>query len=152
MSKIGDKLFEKDSKLCLNCEQLLVLQDYLMQITSKDSGAGAQTSDRPRRSKEFIHNKEFLVLYKSNQLYIIQDFMQKIMRLKISAEVPFNKTKDFVHLSVFGNLTYLEIKNCPISNIYDLQSLRSHLEVLICVKSVNKVQVCKLMSFKTFND
>ena len=43
-------------------------------------------------------------------------------------------------MNIFGSLTYLEIKNCSVININDLQTLRNQLEVLICVKSLNKVQ------------
>lgn len=52
--------------------------------------------------------------------------------------------KDYVKLSMYGSLTYLEIKNCPINNVLDLQNLRNQLEVLICVKSLNKLQVSPL--------
>lgn len=49
--------------------------------------------------------------------------------------------KNYIKLNTFGSLTYLEIKNIQINNIYDLQNLRNQLEVLICIKSINKLQV-----------
>jgi hypothetical protein len=42
-------------------------------------------------------------------------------------------------LNIFGSITYLEIKNCHINSIFDLQNLRNQLEVLICTKSINKL-------------
>lgn len=48
---------------------------------------------------------------------------------------------EFIKLNIFGSLTYLEIKNIPINNIYDLQNLRNQLETLICIKSTTKLQV-----------
>ena len=137
----GDKLFEKDSKLCIQTEQLLILQDYLQQITSyTSSSSNSSASDLlSRKQSSQIYTKEFLQLYKSNQLHLIQDFLYKITSLKIIAENPLNYSKDYLKLSIFGSLTYLEIKNCSINNINDLQNLRNQLEVLICIKCIGKV-------------
>ena len=58
---------------------------------------------------------------------------------KITAQIPDQNS--MLKLNIFGSLTYLEMKNCPIVNINDLQTLRNQLEVLICIKSLTKVQV-----------
>ena len=148
----GDKLFEKDAKLCLKTDQLFILQEYLQQIQPNISNTVSSISNnendkfaKQRKSQSssnsnLQNNKEFLILYKSNQLHLIQDFLFKITNLKIASETQFNTIKDYVKLNIFGSLTYLEIKNCPMSNVLDLQNLRNQLEVLICVKSINKLQ------------
>lgn len=105
-----------------------------------------------------FNTKEFLTLYKTNQLHIIQDFLFKITNLKVNFYfLLLNQPKinsffqfqiiaenpnqiNLLKMNIFGSLTYLEIKNCPVININDLQTLRNQLEVLICVKSLNKVQ------------
>jgi hypothetical protein len=60
--------------------------------------------------------------------------------LKIIAETQLNEAKDLIKLDIFGSLTYLEIKNCPIMNIYNRQNRRNQLEVIICAKSISKIQ------------
>lgn len=60
-----------------------------------------------------------------------------------------NWTNVFLNLNIFGSLIYLEIKNIPINNLYDLQTLRNQLETLICVKSLVKVQVIDDMLDRT---
>ncbi len=138
----GDKLFEKDSKLCLQIEQLLILQDYLENINPKTNSAGPRNDDGKQRRKNstLLNTKEFIALYKSNQLHLIQDFLYKITNLKIIAETQLNAAKDLIKLDIFGSLTYLEIKNCPIINIHNMQNLRNQLEILICTKSISKIQ------------
>lgn len=110
MIKKGDKLFEKDAKLCLKTDQLLILQEYFQQLLPNLSGATSSSEYHPsssasssstagdlksnngnkRRTSTLTNaansssNKEFLLLYKSNQLHIIQDFMFKITNLKVS--------------------------------------------------------------------
>lgn len=86
------------------------------------------------------NNKEFILLYKSNQLHIIQDFLFKITSLKITSDSIQAATKDFIKLNIFGSLTYLEIKNIPISNVFDLGNLRKQLENLTTNRSINKLQ------------
>lgn len=85
-------MFEKDAKLCLKTDQLLILQEYFQQLLpdlSIGSGDGSAGSDQKagngkRRTNTMVNsNKEFLLLYKSNQLHIIQDFMFKITNLKV---------------------------------------------------------------------
>ena len=75
----GDKLFEKDAKLCLRTDQLLILQDYLEQIVPN---RGSDDLKATKRNNVF-NSQEFLSLYKSNQLHIIQDFLFKITNLKV---------------------------------------------------------------------
>ena len=138
----GDKLFEKDSKLCLRTEQLLILQEYLEQITSNPNTSNNFSSIEQktgRKSNNPFNTKEFLMLYKSNQLHLIQDFLFKITNLKITSDTQLNANKDIINLNIFGSITYLEIKSCPINNISHLQTLRNQLEILICLKSINKV-------------
>ncbi|CAF0760392.1 unnamed protein product [Brachionus calyciflorus] len=140
----GDKLFEKDSKLCLKTEQIYVLQEYLQQIVSNNRGNSEILDQKyPKRkntSQSLSNNKEFILLYKSNQLHLIQDFLFKITSLKITSDLVQNVTKDYVKLNIFGSLTYLEVKNIPILNIYDLENLRKQLEVLITYRSISKLQ------------
>lgn len=114
-------------------DHLLVLQDYLGQLNSRQSD-----HDSEGLKASVINSKEFLELYKTNQLHLIQDFLFKITNLKIISETLANTNK--LKLSIFGSLTYLEIKNIPIKSVADLKNLRNQLEVLICVKSINKVQ------------
>lgn len=99
--KLGDKLFEKDAKLSLKSDQLLILQDYFQQLLpdvsacdTASSGTGCAKSElngktptTKRRTNSIgttSTNKEFLLLYKSNQLHIIQDFLFKITNLKVT--------------------------------------------------------------------
>lgn len=65
-------------------------------------------------------------------------YFSTILYNKITAEN--TALKSMLKLNIFGSLTYLEIKNCPIVNINDLHTLRNQLEVLICMKSLSKVQ------------
>ncbi len=90
-------MFEKDAKLCLKTDQLFILQDYLQQIqpnsssavSSLTTGAPNNESDAQkyhrRRASSFnpSTNNEFLMLYKSNQLHLIQDFLFKITNIKV---------------------------------------------------------------------
>lgn len=99
-------MFEKDAKLCLKTDQLLILQEYFQQLLPNLSGATSGSEYNPSTSSSITgdlksnngnkrrtstltnaanssSNKEFLLLYKSNQLHIIQDFMFKITNLKV---------------------------------------------------------------------
>jgi hypothetical protein len=93
----GDKLFEKDARLCLNSEKLLILQEYFQQLLPNVSPTSSGNSDlnNKRRPSTLNNsaNNEFLHLYKSNQLHIIQDFLFKITNLK----VPNNPFKIFIN-------------------------------------------------------
>ncbi len=137
-----DKLFEKDSKLCLKTDQLFILQDYLEQFVQSTSfnSSNNNINNKSNIKKNIFNTNEFLTLYKSNQLQIIQDFLYKITNVKIIGDLDQSPMTKLLKLNIFGSLTYLEIKNCSVLNINDLQNLRNQLEVLICIKSVKKVQ------------
>ena len=92
---LGDRLFEKDAKLCLKTDQLFILQEYLQRIQQPIAATGislmaSQDNDQQKNSKRknsiqsANSNKEFLMLYKSNQLHLIQDFLFKITNLKVN--------------------------------------------------------------------
>jgi hypothetical protein len=133
----GHQLFEKDSKLCMQFEQICILQEFLLRISVNSK------QNKHINGNELLDNKEFLLLFKSNRLHLIQDFLFKITNLKIIGDLEkIEKLKGIgsLKLCIFGSLTYLEIKSCPINIICNLQNLRNQLEVLQCVKSVNKLQ------------
>jgi len=133
----GDKLFEKDSKLCLRAEQFLILQEYLQEINNSHHQMPSEENLKKKNSTTF-HIKDFIALYKSNQLHIIQDFLFKITNLKMIADsMPINPT-DVLNLQIFGSITYLEIKNIPIVNISNLQYLRYQVEVIVCNHSMKQ--------------
>ena len=99
---IGDKLFEKDAKLSLKNDQLIIIQEYFQQLLPNIASSTSSTNNEPATSSSSAQvtsdpkhrrrvsnttnsntNKEFLLLYKSNQLHIIQDFLFKITNLKV---------------------------------------------------------------------
>ena len=122
---------------------MLILQDYLQPVTSSSTRPSTSSKNDTNKRQININSKEYLLLYKSNQLHFIQDFLFKITHLKISGDKNTQKNfqNDFVNLNIFGSLIYLEIKNWSVTNIIDLQNLRNQLEFLVCLKSVKKVQV-----------
>lgn len=124
-------------------DQLVVLHEYLQQIIHKDR-INHEPNDKYSRKKSSVvslaNTKEFILLYQSSQLHFIQDFLFKITSLKITSNFSPTSNKDSIRLNIFGSITYLEIKNIPILNIYDLENLRKQLETLIVFKSINKVQ------------
>jgi hypothetical protein len=123
---------------------LLILQDYLQPVNSNSTRPTTSTSKNDNDKRKIsINSKEYLLLYKSNQLHFIQDFLFKITHLKISGDknTQQNYQNDLLNLNIFGSLIYLEIKNWNVTNIIDLQNLRNQLEYLVCLKSVKKVQV-----------
>ena len=130
----GDNIFEKNSKLCLKFEQITVLQSFLQHYSS--FSPSAQQSYDVNLPK----NKDFLALYKSNRLQLIQDFLFKVTHLKITADSEKFNCSKFLKLNIFGSVTYLEIKNIPMSNICDLQNLRNQLESMQINKSASKLQ------------
>ncbi|RNA36258.1 serine threonine- kinase 11-interacting [Brachionus plicatilis] len=139
----GDKLFDKDSKLCLRSDQLTVLHEYLQQIIHRDRLSHENTDKYSRRKSSVLNltnTKEFILLYQSNQLHFIQDFLFKITSLKITSNLGQTSINDSIRLNIFGSITYLELKNIPVLNIYDLENLRKQLETLIAFKSIAKVQ------------
>ncbi len=123
---------------------MLILQDYLQPVNSNSTRPTTSTSKNDNDKRKIsINSKEYLLLYKSNQLHFIQDFLFKITHLKISGDknTQQNYQNDLLNLNIFGSLIYLEIKNWNVTNIIDLQNLRNQLEYLVCLKSVKKVQV-----------
>jgi hypothetical protein len=44
----------------------------------------AESKFASKRKNSLYNNKEFLVLYKTNQLHLIQDFLFKITNLKVN--------------------------------------------------------------------
>ena len=112
-------------------------------MTSSSIRPSTSSKNDTNKRQININSKEYLLLYKSNQLHFIQDFLFKITHLKISGDTntQLNFQNDFVNLNIFGSLIYLEIKNWSVTNIIDLQNLRNQLEFLVCLKSVKKVQV-----------
>lgn len=71
-------MFEKDSKLCLNVDQILILQEYLIELNATN-----QTSKDTKKLATSSNNKEYLLLCKSPHLYLIQDFLFKVTNLKV---------------------------------------------------------------------
>lgn len=136
-------MFDKDSKLSLRNDQIIVLHEYLQQIIHRDR-INHETADKYSRRKSSVSNlansKEFMLLFQSSQLHFIQDFLFKITSLKITSNLLKTPIKESIRLNIFGSLTYLEIRNIPILNIYDLEHLRKQLETLIVFKSLDKVQ------------
>ncbi len=135
----GDKLFQKDSKLCLKTDQILILQEYLQEVKSTLTTEDITETKITKKNSSIFNSKDFIQLFKSNKLLLIQDFLYKITNLKITSTVALNRQEDIISLNIFGSLTYLEIKNCPLANISNLQYLRSQLEVLTAYKSLTSV-------------
>lgn len=134
----GDKLFEKDSKLCLQAEQFLILQEYLQEINhyQKQTPPNEESLNKRKNSALFNVN-DFITLYKSNHLHLIQDFLFKITNLKVIADSLPVQPNDVLNLQIFGSITYLEIKNVPVINVSNLQYLRYQVEVIVCNHSMN---------------
>lgn len=136
-------MFDKDSKLSLRNDQIIVLHEYLQQIIQKGR-VNHVAADKYSRRKSSVFNlantKEFMLLFQSSQLHFIQDFLFKITSLKITSNFLEASSKESIRLNIFGSITYLEIRNIPIMSIYDLENLRKQLETLIVFKSLDKVQ------------
>ncbi len=135
----GDKLFEKDSKLCLKTDQIIILQEYLQEIKSTLTTDQINENKVIKKNSNIFNAKDFVELFKSNKLLLIQDFLYKITSLKIISTTPLDHQEDTINLNIFGSLTYLEIKNFPLAYISNLQYLRSQLEVLTCSKSLTSL-------------
>lgn len=134
-------MFEKDSKLCLTTNNLLILQEYLQEINSTPQLNKKDITENKitKKNSSIFNSTDFIALYKSNHLHLIQDFLYKITNLKIVSETCVMREEDIIDLNIFGSITFLEIKNVPIRRICNMQYLRNQLEVLICNRTLNSL-------------
>lgn len=74
---------------------------------------------------------------KKNELMFLYDFVKKTPKLKISNTA---SSHDFnVDITDFSNLKYLELYKFNVKLVKNLQFLRNHLEMVVCVRSIENV-------------
>lgn len=74
---------------------------------------------------------------KKNELMFLYDFVKKTPKLKISNTA---SSHDFnVDIADFSNLKYLELYKFNVKHVKNLKFLRDHLEMVVCIRSIDNV-------------
>lgn len=127
----GDKVLNSQYKLTLTGALLRALNDSFSLIVDSNEICTPQTFQvlKPNNASSDVFR----------ELQFIYDFVQKTQILCL-ASIPNDDPYDGqIDISKFRNLRRLEIQRIPIEQIVGLQKLRTHLQEIICMKSLSNV-------------
>lgn len=117
----GDKILDASSKLSLPASLLYNLNKSLVGIWNQRQ----------------MYNQNFYVVDTNEiELNFVYDFIQKTLALKILPDTSFWNNEKLLDIKIFKNLRLLEVQRLSFSLIKGLESLRTQLNYLICIRSL----------------
>ncbi|KAF2885489.1 hypothetical protein ILUMI_20639 [Ignelater luminosus] len=91
-------------------------------------------------------NSTFQVINSSNvkaeiyrDLQFLHDFVQRTVSLKLTPTLFANPSSEIVDISKFKNLKLLELNKVNVNTTAGLQTLRTQLQYLICIRSIDSL-------------
>ncbi|XP_055852438.1 serine/threonine-protein kinase 11-interacting protein isoform X4 [Episyrphus balteatus] len=127
----GDKVLNSEFKLTLTGSLLRALNDSFTLIADSTELATKQSFQvvKPNNSKSNVFR----------DLQLVHDFVQKTIHLCITHYPGDDYFDGVIDLSKFRSLKRLEVQRTNIKQIVGIQPLRSQLQQLVCVRSLQSV-------------
>ncbi|XP_022910882.2 serine/threonine-protein kinase 11-interacting protein-like isoform X2 [Onthophagus taurus] len=132
----GDEVLNATSKLCISSGLLRKMNESFKTIFNLNNSLNN-------------HNTNFHVLPQDDSMSIIDqfldihllyDFVQKTIGLKLFSDNNSNENESEVDISIFRNLKLLEVRKLSLNLLRGLKNLRTQLEYLICIKTMNNLK------------
>ncbi|KAB0801895.1 hypothetical protein PPYR_04081 [Photinus pyralis] len=127
----GDKVLDCSSKLSLSSNLLCMLNSSFVLLSEQRD----------------VFNSSFQVLNNTNinteifrDLQFLYDFIQRSVSLKLINDTLVNSINDAVDITKFKNLRFLELQKVDVTSIIGLQTVRTQLQYLICVRSISSIK------------
>ncbi|KAH8377009.1 hypothetical protein KR093_002724 [Drosophila rubida] len=140
LRKNGDKILSSEFTLTLSGPLLRALNDSFTLIADSDIGFGAGLGTSQQNSQAFQVVKP--INAKSSvfpDLQLLHDFVQKTTLLKLNYFPSEHYFEGAIDICKFRALRRLEVHKINICQVVGIQALRSQLQHLICIKSLNSV-------------
>ncbi|EDW03021.1 uncharacterized protein LOC6562802 isoform X2 [Drosophila grimshawi] len=141
LRKNGDKILSSEFTLTLSGPLLRALNDSFTLIADSDFGAGADLGTSSKHQQAFQVVKP--INAKSSvfpDLQLLHDFVQKTTLLKLNFFPGEHYFEGAIDIGKFHALRRLEVHKINICQVVGIHALRSQLQHLICVKSLNNVE------------
>ncbi|XP_051859201.1 serine/threonine-protein kinase 11-interacting protein isoform X2 [Drosophila albomicans] len=141
LRKNGDKILSSEFTLTLSGPLLRGLNDSFALIADSDIGFGAGLGTSQQNPQAFQVVKPFNG--KSSvfsDLQLLHDFVQKTTLLKLNYFPSEHYFEGAIDICKFRALRRLEVHKINICQVVGIQALRSQLQHLICIKSLNSVE------------
>lgn len=123
-----DQIINGESKLSLSTKLLKELNESFGLIAEEREALSStfQVVSTSNSKMELLLDLQFL-----------HDFIQRAIGLKLIEDT---RTPGLVNINKFKNLKLLEIRRIPVNQIMGLQGLRTQLQYLVCVRSLDSLQ------------
>ncbi|KAK5649987.1 hypothetical protein RI129_001016 [Pyrocoelia pectoralis] len=122
----GDKVLNSSSKLSLSSNLLSMLNNSFVLLSEQRDSF---TSSFQVLNNCNIDAETFI------DLQFVYDFIQRSVSLKLIHDIQDTKS-DVVDITKFKNLRFLELQKIDVTSLIGLQTLRTQLQYLICVRSI----------------
>lgn len=127
----GDKVLNSTSKFSLSTNILSMLNSsFVLLNAQRDSFS----SSFQVLSTSSVKNEIF------RDLQFLYDFMQRTVSLKLLSDLAGNESNNAADIAKFKSLKLLEVHKVNIASVFGLQTLRTQLQYLICVRSINELR------------
>ncbi|XP_062121357.1 serine/threonine-protein kinase 11-interacting protein isoform X4 [Drosophila sulfurigaster albostrigata] len=141
LRKNGDKILSSEFTLTLSGPLLRGLNDAFALFPDSDIVFGAGLGTSQQNSQAF----QVLMPYNAQSsvyadLQLLHDFVQKTTLLKLNYFPSEHYYQGAIDICKFRALRRLEVHKINISQVVGIQALRSQLQHLICIKSLNSVE------------
>ncbi|KAH8263490.1 hypothetical protein KR044_009551 [Drosophila immigrans] len=141
LRKNGDKILSSEFTLTLSGPLLRALNDSFTLIADSDIGFATGLGTSQQSSQAFQVVKP--INAKSSvfpDLQLLHDFVQKTTLLKLNYFPSEHYFEGAIDICKFRALRRLEVHKINICQVVGIQALRSQLQHLICIKSLNSVE------------